>query len=168
MIYGINKQVLLLETSALIEEAGKASMRKKGVERKDKKFEDIKSSDAHKARVAEYPLHNVVATTKKDMRNGPGGASARGGLPSVITKVEKEKEAAKKEERDSYKLTTSKEHKFEQAKKHAQSAKAEEKDEKGKDVTSTDTENKPNKGKKLTALGLLAGAAAGAAYASKD
>ena len=166
MIYSINKDAILEEASYLtieeasylLEEAGKASMRKKGIDRKDKKFEDIKASPAHKERKAEYPLHEIVPVLKRDMRQTIK-PSARGGLPSAITSAKKAEEAAKKAERDSYKLTTSKESKFENAKKNADSTY---RDNKAKTQV-TEYKGPGKKGPNWKALAAGAAGAAGAA-----
>lgn len=170
MIYSINKDAILEEASYLtieeasylLEEAGKASMRKKGIDRKDKKFEDIKASPAHKERKAEYPLHEIVPVLKKDMRQTIK-PSSRGGLPSAITSAKKAEEAVKKAERESYKLTTSKESKFENAKKNADSTYRDNKAKRDKEAEYKGPGKKGPNWKALAAAAAITAAGAGAA-----
>ena len=99
MVYSVNKSALLEEAYVLLEEAGKNSIKKDRYKKKDQKFEDIKKSDEFKEIKAANP--SAVATTKPSPMKVD--SSSRGGVPSIVAGVGKEKadaEEAKKSKKE--------------------------------------------------------------------
>ena len=99
MVYSINKSALLEEAYVLLEEAGKNSIKKDRYKKKDEKFAEIKKSDEFKELKAANP--KAVATTKPSPMKVD--SSSRGGVPSIVAGVVKEKadaEEAKKSKKE--------------------------------------------------------------------
>lgn len=99
MVYSINKSALLEEAYVLLEEAGKNSIKKDRYKKKDEKFAEIKKSDEFKELKAANP--KAVATTKPSPMKVD--SSSRGGVPSIVAGVGKEKadaEEAKKSKKE--------------------------------------------------------------------